>query len=169
MPYIIRKKSVKPGFLRKKRRPFLLLEVLIALAIVSLCAIPLIAPNLWLIKAEKEFLQTIENDRIAHLIFLHVVENLYNNVYSWENLKNNEEIPFSLESIPAIPENWPFEVTVRSKVAQSKTGLTDEHSFNLLEITITIKKTPEIKGEKDLIVKNLIFVERNLKKGTQID
>ncbi|GAB4238105.1 MAG: hypothetical protein Tsb0021_17890 [Chlamydiales bacterium] len=155
--------------MRKKRRPFLLLEVLIALAIVSLCAIPLIAPNLWLIKAEKEFLQTIENDRIAHLIFLHVVENLYNNVYSWENLKNNEEIPFSLESIPAIPENWPFEVTVRSKVAQSKTGLTDEHSFNLLEITITIKKTPEIKGEKDLIVKNLIFVERNLKKGTQID
>jgi len=78
---------------RVVKRPILLLEVLIALALVALCAIPLLAPQTDMIRAERRFLNEIEADRLANVVFADIVQKMYENLIPWEALYGEAEVP----------------------------------------------------------------------------
>lgn len=81
-----------------KKEPFLLLEILIAFFLVSLCAVPLIQRPLELYRLELERLEGIEKERLADWTFSEVKEMLLKNEIPWKKLPNKgeESPPFSL-------------------------------------------------------------------------
>jgi len=79
----------------KKRRPYLLLEVMIAIALVALAAIPLLAPGIWMIKNEKEFNRQIRADQKASLLFA----NFVNSLYTGESFDIPQDFSFEFEEL----------------------------------------------------------------------
>ena len=75
------------------RRPILLLEVLIAFALVALCAIPLIYPHVAIFKEEKKFISVIELDHAVNLLFANRLEKLYLHEISCEEVETGRENP----------------------------------------------------------------------------
>lgn len=81
-----------------KKKPFLLLEVLIAFLLVALCAVPLVRQPLKLYRAEMESLEQLEKERLADWTFSEIKELLYKNEIPWEKVpaKGKETAPFPL-------------------------------------------------------------------------
>ena len=84
----------------KKKRTFLLLEILIAIFIVSLCLIPLIQAPIRSYRAEMRLLEEMEGERLADWTFSEIKEKLLKNEIPWEKLPGTEvkSAPFSLPS-----------------------------------------------------------------------
>lgn len=96
-----------------KKKPFLLLEVLIALSLVLICAIPLVKQPLKLFRDEMVHLQKMELERLADWTFTEIKEILLKNEIPWKKipLKYGESGPFDLPSTTiAIPGCSPKEI-----------------------------------------------------------
>lgn len=93
----------------KKKHPFLLLEILIAIFLVSLCLIPLIQTPIRSYRNEFRLLEEIERDRLADWTFSEIKEKLLKNEFPWENFPTPTLTtrPFSLPDatlqIPGLP------------------------------------------------------------------
>ncbi len=68
------------------KRPFILLEVLIACALVILCAIPLLYPHVEMLKAQREFTRKVELDHAVNLLYGSILEKLYLNKINWPDI-----------------------------------------------------------------------------------
>lgn len=66
-----------------KKEPFLLLEILIAFFLVTLCIVPLVKQPLQLYKSELERLEEMERERLADWTFTEVKEMLIKNEIPW--------------------------------------------------------------------------------------
>jgi hypothetical protein len=62
-----------------RRRAFMLLEVLLAIAILGMCAYPLLAPHIKIAQFEIESLEMRMLERYADQTFIEIVESLYEN------------------------------------------------------------------------------------------
>ncbi len=69
-----------------RRRSFILLEVMIAFAIVSLCAVPLMRQPILYYRAEIASLKQSELQRLADLAFAEVKESLFQQSVPWHKL-----------------------------------------------------------------------------------
>ena len=80
-----------------KKRSFLLLEVLIAFTLATICSIPLVKQPLRLYKEEITFLVKMERERLADWTFTEIKEILLKNEIAWEKLpqmgKNTAPFP----------------------------------------------------------------------------
>ncbi|NGX57618.1 MAG: hypothetical protein K940chlam3_00511 [Chlamydiae bacterium] len=129
--------------LRKTKRHILLLEVLIALALVALCAFPLLAPQLMMIRSERLFLDEIESDRIANIIFVNIAQQMYQNRITWEQLQNREAVPVGQDLLKGVTltKNWPYEMTYRFGKPQTKpSGKPPQFALFPVWITMTPKE-----------------------------
>ncbi len=81
-----------------KKRSFLLLEILIAFFLVTLCIVPLVRQPLSLYRSELERLEAMEKERLADWTFTEVKEMLLKNEIPWEKIPNKSETagPFPL-------------------------------------------------------------------------
>lgn len=73
------------------RRHILLLEVLIAFAIIVLCIFPLIYPHAAMAKSQREFIRKIELDHVVTLLFGQVYEDLQTNKIPWSAIEAKQE------------------------------------------------------------------------------
>ncbi len=82
------------------KRPFFLLEVLIALALMMVCAVPLIVGPARGFRQEMAKFEEMERERIADLSFAEIKEQLHRNQIPWSRLPALRETkgPFSLKS-----------------------------------------------------------------------
>lgn len=121
------------------KRHILLLEVLIALALVALCAFPLLAPQMMMIRSEREFLHDIEADRVANTIFVNIVQKMYSNSITWQQLNSPEEFPIdsNLLNEMSLPRGWPYAMTCRFKIGNQK-PVGKPAQFALVEVWITM-------------------------------
>lgn len=69
------------------KRPLTLLEVLIAMAIVMLCALPLLSPHAAMYKEQKKLIAKIKEDHQAQVQFVDFYEKLLRGEETVENLK----------------------------------------------------------------------------------
>jgi hypothetical protein len=74
--------------MRKQRRQILLLEVMIALAIIVLCIFPLIYPHAALARSQRTFLHKIDLDHVITLIFSDIYQDLQKNQYEWADIQS---------------------------------------------------------------------------------
>lgn len=77
------------------KRPFLLLELLIAFSLVTIFAFPLILNPLHRLNLEFKKLEEIEKERLSELVLATLKEKLYLNEIPWEKISSvKPELPF---------------------------------------------------------------------------
>jgi hypothetical protein len=92
------------------RKPMFLLEILIAMSLVSLCIAPLMKGPIQRHKAEMEHLRRIESSRIAAWTFTEIVEKLLKNEIRWDALPKfgDADMKFPLKpmklKLPPLPK-----------------------------------------------------------------
>lgn len=126
------------------KRHFLLLEVLIALAIVIACAIPLMTSQAFIYKTEKQFLTKLEIDRLMNLLFTDVMQMLMENKISWGTITDSTEQPFEYQSTQYFPPNFPYDAKFHFGSIRPKEGSkTYNESYYLVNLYITLHPTKQ--------------------------
>ena len=74
-----------------KKRSFLLLEILIAFTLVTVCIVPLVKQPLKLYKREIEELEVMEMERLADWTFTEIKEIFLKNEISWDQIPGKGE------------------------------------------------------------------------------
>lgn len=82
---------------RRIRRPYLLLEVLVAFFLVALCAVPLIQPQFAMLKTEYSFVRGIALDRLVNRYYADLLVRFYRGEVPWLSVGTLEK--------PAVPES----------------------------------------------------------------
>lgn len=155
-----------------RRRPIVLLEVLIAFALVAICALPLIYPHVFILRSEKKFIATVELDHLVNLLFAELLQKLYQNEIAWPDLENGKDLPIDshlLESI-GYRESLPFVGTYKFITIRQKPRKAADKTVYLFRLELTFIPKPglflekKLKGDDTKIIYNYqIAVERNLK------
>ena len=113
----------------KQKKPMLLLEILIAMSLVSLCIAPLIKSPLEMHRSEMSHLTRIESGRIAAWTFTEIVEKLLKNEIHWESLPKLGEfgpritlsdVPLKLPPLPeksTLSRKYSFKTLQEKRVA----------------------------------------------------
>lgn len=84
-----------------RRRPILLLEVLICFALIALCALPLIYPHVFMLRSEKQYVNAIELDHFVNILFIDTLQKMYQNEISWAQIEGGKRIPIGEVNMPA--------------------------------------------------------------------
>jgi len=76
-----------------RKSHMILLEVLIALALLALCVLPLVAPHFTIVKSHIQFNHLLEVDRIANQLYVDFLERLHKHEIAWSVIQNEQYIP----------------------------------------------------------------------------
>lgn len=87
---------------RSKRHPAILLEVLIAFALIALCVLPMIYPHVYILRSEKKFIATVELDHYVNLLYADRLQKLYQNEIPWQDIENGKEMPIDSQLLEAV-------------------------------------------------------------------
>lgn len=125
--------------IRVRKRSILLLEVLISLALVVLCIFPLLAPHVYILKAQYQFNHKIALDQIVGKVYVRILEKLYQNEIPWTAIENKQtfEIDEDMESAAGIDKNFGYKGTYRLSIIRDKGGEGYPISSNVIEATLT--------------------------------
>lgn len=150
------------------RRPIVLLEVLIAFALIALCILPLIYPHVFILRSERKFISTVELDHVVNLLYADRLQKLYQNEISWQEIENGNPTPITPSMIESAgySGDLPFIGTYQFvKIRQKPKEPKDRAAYLFsLEFTFTAKTGEFLeKGEDSKIVyKYQVPVERIL-------
>jgi len=133
--------------------------VLIALTLVTLCAFPLLAPHIIMVRGEKEFLYELEADRIANNVFSEIVKNLYENRISWQELQSEQSYPVPEEWQRgfSLPPAWPYSMRFRFEKKREKVEELKE-SYYLFKVVLNFETPSETQA--DLEFTYLVYIQR---------
>jgi hypothetical protein len=149
------------------KHPFLLLEVLIAILLVSLCLIPLIQSPIIGYKAEIKLLEEMEGERIAEWTFSEIKEKIINQEIPWEALplkKMEKTNPFPLPPTTlSIPNIQPKQINrfFRLKCIKEKEGENGE-IHKMLGIEILFEPRLSQKKENNYLYRITVTQAPNL-------
>ena len=85
--------------IRFKRRTILLLEVLIAFAIIVLWVFPLIYPHAAMARSQREFIKKIELDHAVTLLFAQVYQDLLTNKIEWNDIESKRRFEITPQDL----------------------------------------------------------------------
>lgn len=123
----------------KYRRPFLLLETLIAVAMIGICSTYLISTPIKVYQNHLEDLKKIELSRIAENLFTHIQYQLKKN-HPWNTLKEDSETIYPLEMISLNIHpifNMTYQCGYTLRIKKTKEGQGDT-TYRLLECVVYI-------------------------------
>ena len=162
-------KRKKKPFQRIVKLPIILLEVLIAFALIALCILPLIYPHVFILRSENKFISTVELDHFVNLLYADTLQKLYQNDISWQDIENGSEISIDTQIAENKGfKNFPYIGSYKfSKVIKKTNSDTGKEAY-LMALTYTFKTKPGFFLEKDLkdktpkiTYKYEIAIERN--------
>lgn len=144
---------------RRKKRPYLLLELLIAFALLTACLLPLTQNPLTMVGKEREMLQELELTREADLLFADVKQRLYTNKISYENLTRSEETLklFKLELGKNYTKEFNREIRFRASAKPKKGKAGEDIRLVKVHIVFVSKKKQKKKNTQKFIYN--VFVQ----------
>lgn len=164
------------SFLRFRRRPIVLLEILIAFALVALCILPLIYPHVFILRSEKRFISTVELDHFVNLLYADRLQRLYQNEIPWQDVENGKELPIDASILESMKYsgNLPFLGTYQFVDIRHKPRKPEDRTVYLFNLIFTFlpkpgfflekqAKTEEAIEREKIIYKYQVAVERRLK------
>lgn len=134
--------------MQTKRRPILLLEVLIAFAIIVLCIFPLIYPHAAMAKAQREFIKKIELDHVVTLLFAQIYQDLLMNKIEWNEIENKKKFEILPQDLQKLNQgrSLPYKGYYRLESIKHKPKSPQETTAYIYELTL--KFTPQFKIKK---------------------
>lgn len=157
---------------KNHKRHYLLLEVMIAFAIVAMCVLPLIAPHVFILKEQKSFVQKVELDHLVNLIYADIIERLYRNDISWAEVTSEKFYPIdeSLLNRVGWTSRLPYQGEYQFKIDRYKPKKQPApYTLFLLDLTIRFvpPETAKEATEKEKTASQIkyeykVFVERNI-------
>lgn len=149
----------------------MLLEVLIAFAIVALCAIPLISPHAVMLKAQRQFVRKMELDHAVNLLYGNVLEKLYLNKINWTELTLQNPFEITPDLLKEAHYDKPFGYSGSYVFTEDKHKPEKLGNYNLFQFTLRFTFLPdEFKNSKDelkqkntLEYKYKVFIVRDLR------
>jgi hypothetical protein len=115
-----------------RRRPYLLLEVVVALGLVALCALPLLRPLFAATRHELKIASALHLQLRADQAFAEVRQQLYNNDIAWTALRKGRPYTGNLPDL-----GFTFKISEQTKFRKhTNTGETGA-TYRLLNITVT--------------------------------
>lgn len=124
---------------RSYRHPVLLLEVLIAFALVALCALPLIYPHVFILRSEKKFISAVELDHVVNLLFAQLLQKLYQKEIAWGDIENGKEILIESSLLKSVgyKDHLPFLGSYKFVKIRKKPPKEADHSAYLFNLEFT--------------------------------
>lgn len=116
------------------KRPMLLLEVLIALALVALCSIPLLYPHVALVMQQKSFVKVMEAERTVNLMHVELLALLQQNKIPWSAIQEHQAIPID-DLMKEMTTTIPFTGTY--KFTEGKHKFNDQTGWHVYLLTVT--------------------------------
>lgn len=151
---------------KANKRYFQLLEVMIAIFLIAVCAVPIMGSFVGVYKDQKELVRTIRLDHIAHLAFAKAAEDLYRAGARGDSIKDHlhRDIPLTnFHNDPEIAGDYDFFYYIDILKPRPKQREASEKL--LLSVSIkSIKKVPD-KKKKDRTYDYKLFVSRKTKLG----
>lgn len=129
------------SFYRAQKRPILLLEVLIALMLIIICAIPLISPHVTLMRAQQSVIASLETDRQLNLLYVDLLERMHSHEINWSNIESQNQFPIDtafLERVKIKSSSFPYNGNYRFQVIKFKANKTDGWHVCLVKVTFTL-------------------------------
>lgn len=123
------------------KRPVLLLEVLIAFALVALCIFPLMAPHVFILKSQYEFNHKIMLDQTASRLYTKLLEKIYRNEIPWESFKQKQVFPIEAQLLQSVglDQDFPYGGTYSFALARHKGSKERPFSANVIKLKIDFK------------------------------
>lgn len=154
-----------PNNRKVNKRHVLLLEVLIAFALIVMCIIPLLYPHTFILKEQKQFIHRIELDHVVNLLLADITERLYLNEIPWNDIAN--KTVFQIEETELRRINYsrslPFKGSYQFGETIHKPKGEAAYSLYLLTLDITFTPEPPSKHKKEEYVYHYdIFLVRDL-------
>ncbi|HEV8052742.1 MAG TPA: type II secretion system protein [Parachlamydiaceae bacterium] len=133
------------------RRPIVLLEVLIAFALIALCILPLIYPHVFILRSEKKFISTVELDHTVNLLYADRLQKLYQNEISWQDIENGAPIPITPAMVEAagVSGDFPFTGTYQFIKKRQKPKDPKDKSAYVFSLEFSFMMKPGYFLEKD--------------------
>lgn len=149
------KKKTKIKIIRK--RHILLLEVLIAFALIVMCILPLLSPHAFILKTQRTLINEVELDHQVNLLYAGIVEKLYWNEISWDAIVNQTEFP--LETTLPYRGTWRFGEPKRKKPNDEAPYTLYVFPLDMTFVSTHTKKTKTLEYHYEL------FIIRDLAEG----
>lgn len=130
-----------------KKRPFLLIEVLIAMTVIALCITPLISFGIRDYSNQKKALENLELERLANWTWSEIVIDFLKSKISWKDLPDlhKKSDLFSLSditlSIPGMKDKT-IKRSFKMYAKGQKTGEEDGKEYKLLYVTLFLNDRP---------------------------
>lgn len=105
------------------KRPILLLEVLIAIALVTLCILPLLAPHVEILREQQRLITHMKIDHQINLLYVDLLESLQKNEIAWGDLLSGRIFSVEEGKWNAADKNTlkvPLKVTYQFELDQHK-------------------------------------------------
>lgn len=154
------------------RRPFLLLEVLIAFVFVVSAFFPLIYPHFYIFQQQHKFIEKIEIDNAVNDFYAQIIELLQQNQISWQAIEAGSSFPID-EGFWKQTEHYekiPFVGIYQFKVLKHKKN--DKYELCLVELNLTVtprrgvgNKKSGLQDQKNLTYTYQIFMSRLFSKA----
>jgi hypothetical protein len=155
-----------------RKRHVILLEVLIAFALVVLCVLPMIYPQVYIFKSEKGFIEAVELDHVVNLLYADRLQKMYLNEVGWSEIEEEKPVPISDEMLREIgyKGDFPYKGQYQFSISRRKPPPPEDRLYLVqLNFVFSLKKPLSSKsdGEKtkpeELTYSYLIFIERRPK------
>ncbi len=141
----------------KKKRHVLLLEVLIALAIVTLCILPLLHPHVAILSEEKSFVREIELDRLVGLIHSDMlVEQFYRENIQWWTIEQDQPIEITDDRLDKLGFRGSYSFKRKLRKSKMEDGM---YLHNLVSVIYAFTPT---QGGDPLSYSYDLYVTRNI-------
>jgi hypothetical protein len=153
-----------------RRRHILLLEVLIAFALVALCVLPLIFPHVFILRSEKKFNATVELDHTVNVLYADILQKLYQNEIAWSDIERGTELPIDAYLLQAIgyKKELPFTGTYQFVHLKHRPRTPGDITAYLFSLQFSFTPKPQLFLEKNvegnqekIVYKYQVAIERN--------
>lgn len=153
MGRLFRKKKV----FQIQKRPFILMEVLIAMMLIIIALSPLLAPHIQLAQTQNRLVQEIEYHHFANLLFSDVYEKLHANKISLDLIKSGEIVEVDPKSVPG----WSKEVYgYRPQYSFAVKRQKGDHQASAYLITLYVLLVPQNTTAQKISYEYGIFLYR---------
>lgn len=123
------------------KRPVLLLEVLIALALVVLCIFPLMAPHASILKAQYQFNHRVAMDQAVNRVYARILEKVYRNEIPWKAFEEKRVFPFEEDLLNGLEggSGLGYQGSYQFSILRTKGGKEHPLTANVIGVTLTFE------------------------------